>query len=90
MAEKTQNIQDVFLNGVRKKKMPVTVFLGNGVKLQGNISAFDNFSLVLRRGTQMQLVYKHAIATIVPSSSFMLYEGEDMTGATEEAAPAAE
>jgi len=75
--EKSQNVQDVFLNTLRKKKMPVTVFLASGVKLQGNITGFDNFSLVLRRGPQVQLVYKHAIATVVPSGPLSLYEGED-------------
>ena len=80
MAEKSQNVQDVFLNTVRKKKMPVTVFLTSGVKLQGNVTGFDNFSLVLRRGPQVQLVYKHAIATVVPSGNISLYEGEENDG----------
>lgn len=75
-AEKIQNAQDVFLNTLRKKKMPVTVFLSSGVKLQGNITGFDNFCLVLRRGPQVQLVYKHSIATIVPSGALSLYEEE--------------
>jgi len=72
--EKTQNVQDVFLNTLRKKKMPVTVFLSSGVKLQGNITGFDNFCIVLRRGPQVQLVYKHTIATVVPSGALSLYE----------------
>ena len=75
--EKSQNVQDVFLNTLRKKKMPVTVFLASGVKLQGSITGFDNFCVVLRRGPQVQLVYKHAIATIVPSTNISLYKGED-------------
>ena len=73
-AEKSQNIQDVFLNTLRKKRVSVTVFLANGVKLQGNITAFDNFSLLLRRGPQLQLVYKHTIATIVPAGEIVLHE----------------
>jgi host factor-I protein len=77
MADKSQNIQDVFLNSVRKEKVPVTVFLVSGVKLQGTISGFDNFCLVLRRAPQIQLVYKHAIATIVPTQSVSLYKPED-------------
>ncbi len=84
MAEKNQNIQDVFLNTLRKEKVPVTVFLVSGVKLQGNITGFDNFCLVLRRNPQIQLVYKHAIATIVPSGPVTLYtpaEGEGAEGA---------
>lgn len=76
-SEKNQNIQDVFLNTLRKEKVPVTVFLTSGVKLQGNISGFDNFCVVLRRSPQVQLVYKHAIATIVPSTNISLYKGED-------------
>lgn len=72
--EKSQNIQDVFLNTLRKKKIPVTVFLSNGVKLQGNITGFDNFSVLLRRGPQVQLVYKHTIATVVPSAPVTLHE----------------
>ena len=83
--EKSQNVQDVSLNTVRKKKLPVTVFLASGVKLQGNITGFDNFSIVLRRGPQVQLVYKHTIATVVPSGNISLYEGDDAdTGATHE------
>ena len=61
--EKSQNVQDVFLNHVRKNKTPVTVFLVNGVKLQGIITWFDNFSVLLRRDGHTQLVYKHAIST---------------------------
>ncbi len=75
--DKNQNIQDVFLNTLRKKKVPVTVFLVSGVKLQGNITGFDNFSLTLRRGPQMQLVYKHSIATVVPAGPVTFYEGDD-------------
>ena len=78
MAEKSQNIQDVFLNTIRKKKMSVTVFLSNGVKLQGNVTGFDNFSVLLRRGPQVQLVYKHTIATIVPSGTLSLHGEEEV------------
>jgi host factor-I protein len=83
--EKAQNVQDVFLNTLRKKKMPVTVFLSSGVKLQGNITGFDNFCIVLRRGPQVQLVYKHAIATVVPSGALSLYEEEEGSGEEEAA-----
>ena len=76
--EKTQNVQDVFLNHVRKNKTSVTVFLVNGVKLQGIITWFDNFSVLLRRDGQSQLVYKHAISTIMPAHPVQLYEpGEE-------------
>lgn len=74
--DKKQNIQDVFLNHLRKTKMSLTMFLVNGIKLQGIISAFDNFSVLLRREGQVQLVYKHAISTIMPASPVKLYEGE--------------
>ena len=60
-SDKSQNLQDVFLNHVRKVKMPVTIFLVNGVKLQGVITWFDNFCVLLRRDNHSQLVYKHAI-----------------------------
>ncbi len=81
MAEKSQNIQDVFLNKLRKDKVAVTVFLSSGVKLQGVISAFDNFSILLRRSPQVQLVYKHAVATIVPATNISLYAGEEVADA---------
>ena len=67
--EKAQNFQDGFLNALRKKKLPVTVYLINGVKLQGVVGSFDSFCVTLRRGPQMQLIYKHAIATVVPSGT---------------------
>ena len=73
VGEKTQNVQDVFLNYVRKNKVAVTVFLVNGVKLQGNISWFDNFCILLRRDSQSQLVYKHAISTVMPSDPIQLF-----------------
>lgn len=77
MSEKTQNLQDVFLNQVRKEKTPVTVFLVNGVKLQGIITWFDNFSVLLRRDGHSQLVYKHAISTVMPAAPVQLFEPEE-------------
>ena len=74
MPEKSQNVQDVFLNHVRKSKTPVTVFLVNGVKLQGIITWFDNFSVLLRRDGHTQLVYKHAISTVMPGAPIMLFD----------------
>jgi host factor-I protein len=64
---KTQSLQDQFLNLLRKNKVPVTMFLVKGVKLQGIVTWFDNFSILLRRDGQSQLVYKHAVSTIMPS-----------------------
>jgi host factor-I protein len=72
--EKTQNVQDVFLNNVRKNKLPVTIFLVNGVKLQGIITWFDNFCVLLRREAHSQLVYKHAISTVMPTQPIQLFE----------------
>ena len=63
---KSANLQDLFLNNLRREKTPVTMFLVKGVKLQGIVTWFDNFSILLRRDGQSQLVYKHAISTIMP------------------------
>jgi host factor-I protein len=67
MADKVNNLQDIFLNTLRKGKIPVTMFLVKGVKLQGIITWFDNFSVLLRRDGQSQLIYKHAISTVMPA-----------------------
>lgn len=75
-SDKPQNVQDVFLNYIRKNKTPVTVFLVNGVKLQGIATWFDNFSVLLRRDGHTQLVYKHAISTIMPSIPVQLFDPE--------------
>ena len=72
--EKSKNVQDVFLNHIRKNKVQVTVFLVNGVKLQGIISWFDNFSVLLRRDSHVQLVYKHAISTVMPGIAIQLFD----------------
>ncbi len=69
MTEKNNGLQDLFLNTLRKSKTPVTMFLVKGVKLQGVITWFDNFSVLLRRDGQSQLVYKHSISTVMPSQS---------------------
>jgi host factor-I protein len=74
--EKKQNLQDTFLNSVRRAKTPLTIFLVNGVKLQGVVTWFDNFCVLLRRDGQSQLVYKHAISTIMPAQPVQLYEPE--------------
>ena len=67
MAAKSLSLQDHFLNSVRRAKSPVTIFLVKGVKLQGVVTWFDAFSLLLRREGAAQLVYKHSISTIMPS-----------------------
>lgn len=83
-ADRSQNLQDTFLNHVRKNKTPLTIFLVNGVKLQGVVTWFDNFCVLLRRDGQAQLVYKHAISTVMPMGPIPLQEQE--VGATTEAA----
>ena len=75
--DKKQNLQDAFLNSVRKSKTPLTIFLMNGVKLGGVVTWFDNFCVLLRRDGQVQLVYKHAISTIMPSEPVSLFDAEE-------------
>lgn len=75
MPERTQNLQDLFLNAVRKQKISLTIFLVNGVKLTGVVTSFDNFCVLLRRDGHSQLVYKHAISTIMPSQPVNMYDG---------------
>ena len=77
MSEKNPNLQDKFLNTVRRDRVPVTVFLMNGVKLQGVIVWFDNFSMLMRREDHSQLIYKHAISTIMPSQAINLFDGDE-------------
>ena len=69
---KTENLQETFLNQIRKDKLSVTIFLINGVKLQGIITWFDNFSILLKRDIHIQLVYKHSISTIMPAEPISL------------------
>ncbi len=84
----TKNLQDTFLNNVRKNKISVTIFLVNGVKLQGIVTWFDSFCILLRRSSHAQLVYKHAISTIMPVQPVALYDGEEEGSDTHVAAPA--
>lgn len=73
--DKPMNVQDVFLNHVRKNKVPVTAFLINGVKLQGIVTWFDTATMLLRRDGQSQLIYKHAISTLMPQGPIQLFDG---------------
>lgn len=77
MSQELQDVQSDFLNDIRKNKVSVTVFLVNGVKLQGIITWFDNFSLLLRRDGHTQLLYKHAVSTIMPSTPVDIEISED-------------
>jgi host factor-I protein len=79
--ERSPNLQDTFLNNVRKNKIPLTIFLINGVKLQGIVTWFDNFCVLLRRDGHSQLVYKHAISTIMPGQPVNLQDYEPSDGA---------
>ena len=75
--DKVHNLQDIFLNQVRKEHISVTIFLVNGVKLQGIITWFDNYSILLKRDGHVQLIYKHAVSTIMPASPVSL---QNLTG----------
>ncbi len=73
---KTPNLQDVFLNQARRLNMPLTVFLVNGFQLRGTVSGFDSFTVVLDSEGRQQLIYKHAISTIIPANPIKLTETE--------------
>ncbi len=73
---KGQTLQDPFLNALRKEKVPVSIYLVNGIKLQGTIDSFDQF-VVLLNNSVSQMVYKHAISTVVPSRAVRLSEGDE-------------
>jgi len=77
MTDKNQNVQDVFLNAIRKQKVAVTVFLVNGVKLQGYVTWFDNFSILLKRDAHIQLIYKHAVSTIMPGGPVKMFDEDE-------------
>ncbi len=86
--ERPQGLQETFLTHVRTNKVPLTVFLLNGVKLQGVVTAFDSFSLLLQRGAEAQLVYKHAISTVMPMAPIQLYAQEERSQAETAPEPA--
>ncbi|WP_456414218.1 RNA chaperone Hfq [Thiolapillus sp.] len=73
---KGQSLQDPFLNALRKERIPVSIFLVNGIKLQGTIDSFDQF-VVLLKNTVSQMVYKHAISTVVPTRNVRLTPSQD-------------
>ena len=72
---KTQSLQDPFLNALRKERVPVSVYLVNGIKLQGTIDSFDQFVVLLKNSVN-QMVYKHAISTVVPARNVRVTSGE--------------
>ena len=75
--QKTQNIQDTLLNQIRRDRQTVTFFLMNGFQLKGVVKSFDNFVVILETDGRQQMIYKHAISTIVPSSNVDLQELEE-------------
>lgn len=72
VGESVFNLQDTFLNYVRKNKLSISIFLSNGVKIQGILVSFDSFSLMIKKDTTYQFVYKHAISTIIPYGKFSM------------------
>ena len=76
---KGHHLQDPYLNALRRERIPVSIFLVNGIKLQGQIESFDQFAVLLKN-TVTQMVYKHAISTVVPSRQIKWSEGDDATG----------
>jgi len=86
-AEHPQALQDTFLDHVRKHNVPVTVFLVSGIRLQGFVAGFDSYSLLLDRDRQQQLIYKHAISTIVPGEPTRMARSSDRQGATQDLRP---
>jgi len=83
--DKPVNVQDVFLNHVRKNKTPLTIFLINGVKLQGTVTWFDCGSVLLKRDGHSQLIYKHAISTLMPQGPIQLFDSQGSESEDEEA-----
>lgn len=83
MMSKGQNLQDPFLNALRKEHVPVSIYLVNGIKLQGKVDSFDQY-VVMLKNTVNQMVYKHAISTIVPSRPVRIYSGDDEESVGEE------
>jgi host factor-I protein len=83
-----QNIQDTFLNTVRKDKTPITIYLVSGVKLTGKIRSFDKYSVLLENNSQEQLIFKHAISTVVSNRSVIHSEHRAAPPAVHAAAPA--
>jgi len=73
---KGHHLQDPYLNALRKERVPVSIFLVNGIKLQGQIESFDQFAVLLKN-TVTQMVYKHAISTVVPSRQIKWSEGDE-------------
>ncbi len=78
--ERTRPVQDVFLRHLQDNKVPVTMFLKNGIKLQGHVASFDSFCVLLTRDGQSQIIYKHAISSIQPLSPIQLFDRAEEAG----------
>ena len=78
--ERTQSVQDVFLSHLQDRRVPVTMFLKNGIKLQGYVTSFDTFCILLTRDGQSQIIYKHAISSIQPLPPIQLFDGAGEAG----------
>jgi host factor-I protein len=88
MEKQAQNIQDSFLNNARKDRLALTIYLMSGVKLSGRIKSFDKYSLVLETNNQEQLIFKHAISTVVTQKSAHSYAGSSSSVAATSSAAA--
>jgi host factor-I protein len=86
---KGQSLQDPFLNALRKERVPVSIYLVNGIKLQGQIDSFDQF-VVLLKNSVSQMVYKHAISTVVPARNVRMQSSEDSDESTPPTEPVVE
>ena len=80
MIKQGRNLQDVFLNAARKEKVDVTVYLVNGVPLNGRVASFDSFTVLIEVDRRMNMIYKHAISTIVPSRPINLKDDDHTVG----------
>jgi len=76
MTKSVNNLQDIFLNGARKSRIPVTVYLTNGFQIKGNVKGFDSFTVVLDSDGKQMMVYKHAISTITPQNPILFANQE--------------
>jgi host factor-I protein len=83
-SDRPQALQDTFLDHVRKHEVPVTIFLASGIKLQGSVREFDSYSLLLVRDRQAQLIYKHAVSTIMPGEPVRMPQTSDDQGASQD------
>lgn len=83
---KGQTLQEPFLNALRKERIPVSVYLVNGIKLQGQIESFDSFVVLLRNNVS-QMVYKHAISTVVPARPVRIYDPNEAEGGPDDVPP---